>query len=184
MSTEQTSKIKSFLGTVAAGAAAVVGFILVQASEQLGQMGGAWLGSALFLPIVIIALCCWIATKVLGPEYDHLKIAIGITSAQTIMLVLAGLLAGGGALAILLPAILVLGLGTAWLVARPGMWPVVLLLGFEVLTLGLSFVELAQYEFSAGAMKGAISGVLLKVAAIIFLYGGLRAVREKPTIAA
>jgi hypothetical protein len=182
MSTEQTSKTKGILTTVATGAAAVGAFILVQLSEQLGQMGGAWLGPALLLPLVIIGACCWIASKALGPDHDHLKIAIGITSAQIIMLIIAGVVAG--VLGILLPSILILGLGTAWLVARPGTWPIVVLLGFEVLTFVLAFGQLAQYGFPAEALKGAISAMLVQVAAVIFLYVGLRAVRDKSTAVA
>ena len=63
-----TRRHRKKVGTVAAGAAAVGGFILVQLSEQLGQMGGAWLSGALFFPLVLIVLCCWIASKVLGPK--------------------------------------------------------------------------------------------------------------------
>lgn len=184
MSTGQTSKIKGFFATLAAGAAAVGAFVLVQASEQLGQFGGQWLGAALFFPLIVVFLCCWIAGKVLGPEHDHLKIAIGITGAQTIMHILGGWYFGAEVLLSLLPDILILGLGTAWLVARPGVWPVLLLLGFEVFALGSTLVGLSQIGFDAGILKGAISSILVRAAAIIFLFGAWRSLRAKTTAAA
>jgi hypothetical protein len=183
MSTEQTSKIKSFLGTVAAGAAAVVGFILVQASEQLGQMGGAWLGPALFFPLIVVFLCCWIASKVLGPEYEHMKVAIGIVSAQAIMHVLGGLYFGPDVLLSVMPDVVILGGGVAWLIARPGVWPVALLLAFEAFAMVSTIVGIAQIGFEAEILKGGISSLLIRAAAIAFLYGAWRHLRAKPATA-
>jgi len=183
MSTEQTSKIKSFLGTVAAGAAAVVGFILVQASEQLGQMGGAWLGPALFFPLILVFLCCWIASKVLGPEYEHLKVAIGIVSAQAIMHVLGGLYFGPEVFLSVLPDVVILGGGVAWLIARPGVWPVLLLLAFQAFAMLSTLVGIAQIGFEAEILKGGISSMLIRAAAIIFLFGAWRHLRAKPAVA-
>lgn len=179
MNTGQSSKIKGLLGTILTGAAAVGGFILVQASEQLGQAGGAWLGSALFFPLVLVFGCCWIAHKVLGPELDDLKIAIGITSAQAIIHLLGGLYFGGEALVSVLPDVIILGAGTAWLIARPGVWPIMLLLAFEGFAVAMNLLVLLQSGFDAMVVKGLISTVLIRLAAILFLWSGLKARRAK-----
>jgi hypothetical protein len=179
MSMEQSSKIKGFFGTILAGAAAVGGFILVQASEQVGQAVGAWLSSSLFIPLILVFLCCWIASRVLGPELDDLKIAIGITSAQAILHLLGGLYFGGEALISLMPDILILGLGTAWLIARPGFWPIVVLLAFEGFAIAMNLLTLIQTGFETMVVKALLSTILIRLAAILFLASGLRARRAK-----
>jgi hypothetical protein len=183
MGTEQTSgqpsKAKGILGTVLAGAAAVFAFIVTHASEHLGQMSGEWLGSALFIPLVLVFLCCWGAGKLLGPAYDDLKLAIGVTSAQTILHLFAALYLGGGYFMALLPDILILGGGTAWLVLRPGIWPIVLLLAFESFALLMNALTLFQGGFEIAMVKGLISTVLVRAAAIMFLVAAFKSRRGK-----
>jgi hypothetical protein len=179
MSTEQASKFKGLLGTVAAGAAAVGAFLIAHLSEHLGQMGGEWLSSALFFPLVLVFVCCWIARKALGAEYDDLKIAIGITSAQAIIHLLGGLYFGGGVLLSVLPDIVILGGATAWLVARPGVWPIAVLLAFEGFAILMNLLALVGGGFDMAIVKGLISTILIRVAAILFLYSGLKSQRAK-----
>ena len=188
MNTEQTSsqpsKAKGILGTLLAGVAAVVAFIVTHASEHLGQMSGEWLGSALFIPLVLVFLCCWGAGKLLGPAYEDLKLAIGVTSAQTILHLFAALYLGGGYFMALLPDILILGGGTAWLILRPGIWPIVLLLAFESFALFMNALALFQGGFEMAIVKGLISTVLVRVAAILFLVNAFKSRRSKAAEAA
>jgi hypothetical protein len=184
MDTEQSSKFKGLLGTVIAGAVAAGGFVLVQLSEHLGQMGGEWLGGALFFPLVLVFLCCWIAGKLLKPELADLRIAVGITSAQAIIHLLGGLYLGGGALMSVLPDIVILGAGTAWLVARPGFWPIVLLLAFEGFAIVMNVIVLIESGFEMVIVKGLISTILIRLAAILFLYAALKSRRAKAPEAA
>jgi hypothetical protein len=179
-SSEQSSKAKGIIATVLAGAAAVGAFLLSHLSEHLGQMGGEWLGSALFIPLVLLFLCCWIAGKLLGPEYADLKIAIGITSAQAILLMFAVAYFGTPVLLPLLPDILILVACTAWLIARPGLWPIGVLLAFEVFALGMNALTLVQGGFDVVVVKGLISTILIRLGAIIFLYSAFKARRAKP----
>ncbi len=179
MNTEQSSKFKGLLGTVIAGAAAVGGFVLVHLSEHLGQMGGEWLGGALFFPLVLVFLCCWIAGKLLGPELGDLKIAIGITSAQALLHLFGGLYFGGAVLLSVMPDIVILGAGTAWLIARPGVWPIVALLAFEGFAVLMNLYTLIGGGFEMMIVKGLIGTVLIRLAAIVFLYSGLKSRRAK-----
>src|SRR5262245_56256165 len=99
MTTEQPSKAKGFLGTIIAGAAAVGAFVLAHSAEQLGHMGGEWLGAMLFFPLVLIFLCCWAAKRLLPPALEDVRIAIGIVGAQALWFLVVGLYLGGDALA-------------------------------------------------------------------------------------
>lgn len=179
MDTEQSSKFKGLVGMVIAGAAAAGGFVLVHLSEHLGQMGGEWLGGALFFPLVLVVLCCWIAGKLLKPELADLKIAVGITSAQAIIHLLGGLYLGGGALMSVMPDIVILGAGTAWLIVRPGFWPIVLLLAFEGFAILMNLIVLIEGGFEMAIVKGLISTILIRLAAILFLYSALKSRRAK-----
>jgi hypothetical protein len=188
MSTEQTpglsSKAKSLLGTILAGAIAVGAFVLTHTTEHLSQMGGEWLGTAMFIPLVLVFLCCWIAGKLIPQTPDAQRIAIGITSAQAILHLFAAFYFGGGAFIALLPDILILTGGTAWLVLRPGVWPIVLLLAFEAFALLMNVVALVQGGFEVMVVKGLISTILIRVAAIIFLGTALKAQRAKAALPA
>jgi hypothetical protein len=177
MDTPETSKAKGFLGTIVAGAAAVGAFILAQASEQLGQMGGEWLGASIFIPLVLVVLCCWIASKLIPQMPSSLRIGAGITSAQAIYHLLGGLLLGGGALLGVLPDVVILGAGTAWLIVRPGFWPIAVLIGFEAFAIAMNILTAFQYGFELSVLKGMISMLLIRIAAIIFLYNGWKAIR-------
>ncbi len=179
MDTGQSSKLKGLLGTIVAGAAAVGAFVLVHLSEHLGQMGGEWLGSALFFPLVLVFLCCWIAGKLLGPEFGDLKIAIGITSAQALLHLFGGLYFGGAVLLSVMPDIIILGAGTAWLIARPGVWPIVALLAFEGFAIAMNLLTLMQGGFEMVIVKGLIGTILIRLAAILFLYSALKSRRAK-----
>ena len=133
-------------------------------------MGGAWLGSALFFPLILVFLCCWIASKVLGPEYEHMKVAIGIVSAQAIMHVLGGLYFGPEVLLSVLPDVVVLGGGVAWLIARPGVWPVALLLAFEAFAMAFDHRRHRPDRLRGRDPEGRDQLLLIRAAAIIFLY--------------
>ncbi len=176
MTNEQPSKAKGILATVVAGAVAVGAFILVQAAEQLGQMGGAWLSGGLFFPLVLIFLCCWIAKRLLPPALEDVRIAIGIVAGQASWFLIAALLAGGEVLAQVLPDVVILTAGLAWLITRPGVWPIIFLMAFEGLVLLLNLFMLTQVGVEEG-LKGIISAVLIRVAALIFLYSGLQSRR-------
>jgi hypothetical protein len=188
MDTEQTSrqpsKAKGILGTVLAGVAAVFAFIVAHASEHLGQMGGEWLGPAMFIPLVLVFLCCWIAAKLIPQTPDSLRIAIGITGAQAIYHLLGGLLGGGQAILAVAPDVLILGGGTAWLLARPGFWPIVLLIGFEAIALAMNVFMVFEVGFEVLLVKGLISMVLIRMAAIILLYYGWKAIQPSTTAVA
>jgi hypothetical protein len=179
MNSEQSAKIKGLFGTIVAGAAAVGAFLLAHLSEHAGQMGGEWLGGSLFFPLLLVFLSCWIAGKLLRPELNDLKIAIGITSAQAVLHLLGGLYLGGAALMSVLPDIVILGAGTAWLIARPGFWPIVLLLAFEGFAILMNLLLLVQSGFETVIVKGLISTILIRVAAILFLYSGLKSRRAR-----
>jgi hypothetical protein len=188
MNTEQTpgqsSKAKGLLGTVLAGAIAVGAFILTHTTEHLSQMGGEWLGTAMFIPLVLVFLCCWIAGKLIPQTPDALRIAIGITSAQAIYHLLGGLLGGGAAMVAVAPDVLILGGGTAWLIARPGFWPIALLIGFEAIALAMNVFMVFEVGFEVLLVKGLISMLLIRVAAIIMLYYGWKAIRPSaPAVA-
>ena len=183
MSTEQTSgqssKVKGILGTLLAGALAAGAFVLTHATKHLSQMGGEWLGPAMFIPLVLVFLCCWIAGKLIPQTPDALRIAIGITSAQAIYHLLGGLLGGGAAMVAVAPDVLILGAGTAWLIARPGFWPITLLIGFEAIALAMNVFMVFDVGFEVLLVKGLISMVLIRVAAIVMLYYGWKAIQPR-----
>jgi hypothetical protein len=181
MSDEKPSKGKGWIGTLGVGVAAVGAFILAHASEEFGKQGGEYLGISLFFPLVVVFLCCWVARKVLSPDLQDLSIAIGIVSAQVLLHVLGGLYFG--VLTSVLLDIVVLSIGLAWLIIRPSVWPIIGLTGFEILALGTNLVVLTQVTDTVGAVKGLLSFMLIRLAAIIFLIVGYRSLKAKPTIA-
>lgn len=182
MTTEQPSKAKRFLGTILTGAAAVGAFIVAQSAEQLGQMGGAWLGGALFFPLVIVFLCYWAAKRLLPPGLEDLRLAIAIVSGQALSFLMAGLFLG--AVGHVLLDVIILVAGLAWLIARPGIWPIAFLIGVEGFALLINLFMLTQVDFEAG-LKGILSSLFIRVAAIFFLYTGLssrRAAAQSSTL--
>ncbi len=79
------------------------------------------------------------------------------------------------------PDVLILGGGTAWLVKRPGFWPIALLIGFEAIALAMNIIMAFEVGFEVLVVKGLISMVLIRVAAIVMLYYGWKAIRPSTT---
>jgi hypothetical protein len=180
MSDNLGSKAKGLLGVVAAGAAAVGAFILTHASEELGKMGGKYLGISLLFPLIVVFGCCWGARKILPAKTQDLSVAIGIVSGQVVLHLIGGLYFG--VLQRVLLDIVILGAGVTWLIVRPSVWPIIGLTAFEIFALGSNILALTQVTDVAAAFKGLISFMLIRLAAIIFLVAGYKTLNSRPAV--
>jgi hypothetical protein len=175
MADRQGSTTKGILAVIGAGAAALGAFIVSRLSEELGKMSGEYLGISLFVPLLVVFGCCWLARKLLPENLKVLSIGIGIVSAQVVLHIFAGLYFG--VLPRLLIDIAILTAGLTWLIMRPSIWPICALIAFEVYAVGSNLLVLAQVPNTAVVFKGVLSFMVIRLAAIFFLVLGYRALK-------
>jgi hypothetical protein len=179
MAEEKSSNKTGVFGTLLAGAGAVLAFILAQASEEGGKMFGEWLGMKLLLPLVVIAGCCWLMTKLLRPEYKFLNLALGVPAGHFVILLAALMLMGRAAFSTVGFDLAVLAGGIGWFFARPGVWQLLLLIAYEILGLAMLFYALAIAGFDPDALQNVVSWILIRAFSLVFLYDGYRTLKAK-----
>ncbi len=141
-------------------------------------------GAAALLPIVVAVATALILTKA-GPERARpFRLAIGVLLGHVASMVAAAIMSGGvGLIWVDGAAILV---GTAWLVVRPGLAPVLALAILEVISIASHAwqLTLAAYAGSERVIAFHVSLRLLALAALAIGYVGLRKHRTTVTRAA
>jgi hypothetical protein len=176
---ESGGRKKSIIGTILGGAAVVVVFILSHVAEEGGKLFGEWLGFRLLLPVAVIFLSCWILSKSLNPEIKYLNIAAGIPLGQAIMFSIAILLLGRTAIPIVISDVIIIGVGVSWLLFKPSIFALVFLAAYETVGLGSNCYTLILSNFQLEAMKNLLPHILIRIAALIFLYEAYKAMKAR-----
>ena len=154
-------------------------------AEAMGGIVGEYVGAvygqyilAFLIPLIVSAPFIWAAEKFVSPmpEPDYRQPLLALLATQ-ILLVLVGHIALFGlsaGLASALPAVAVLGLAAAWLFARPGTGPLLLIGACEIYGL-FNLISALLAPSIPGAVIANILGTLILVAgALLWVVVGLR----------
>lgn len=144
-----------------------------------GAVGGIFLsryfGTMLLVPTLGAFLGGWLAFK-LGPARARPMIAAwGVQCGHAAWMLVGGIV--GGVMASVAIDLAVLTVGLAWLLARPGLPPALLLGAYQLVAIALHVVQLGSAD--GDATKALALHVLLRIAALGFLAMGLRTMRRQ-----
>jgi hypothetical protein len=135
----------------------------------IGIAGSRLFGVALLIPVGVALVTAVVLAKVGPARARHYVLAVSVLAGHLGWMVVGALVLGTFA-PVALDVLLMLG-GAAWLLARPGLAPVLAVGIFEVLTLAVNAWQTTTPQ-SAGSEKALVLHVLLRAAVIVGLVAG------------
>jgi hypothetical protein len=164
-----------------AGAAAVVA-LAAAGLYAVGRISADFVrmqGVSYAIALAVVAASCWATGRLLKPENRFLALAAGIPAGQAILLLVSIAAFGRDAIAQVGFDLAVLGACLAWLLLRPGAWPLAALLAYEAFALLVKGHALYTASFQQNFYRGVIVAILVQIAALIALFDGLQRVKRK-----
>jgi hypothetical protein len=137
----------------------------------IGAMIGWYCGITLFFPAIGIGLV--LVTAKFSP-IPRLQPFVGALAAQVGLglFMLVGGITHPDAIRLVIYDLLVLAIDLVWLVAGPGLLPVLLLGAYQIYSLVVNIDRISNYEFGSVSHKAIVATIALRVAAIIALIVG------------
>jgi len=118
--------------------------------------------------------------KLLDPSVRFLNVAAGIPAGQALNFLIPLFVFGRDAFPAVGLDIAIIAIGLAWLLARPGTGPIILLLAYEGFGLLMNIYGLASAGFQENFLKGLITAILIRVFALLVLYDGYQKMKIRP----
>ncbi len=151
----------------------LIAVIIIYQTLDLPSNRGFWMLSIVVLLAYGIA---WIAQKKASEEKKPLIAPFSLQLSLLIIFGLSGLIVGSFSLVAI--DVLILAIGLIWLVAKPGIGPVILLSIYHVGGILLQIIIISASGLAAGGIMELIAIVLIRVAAIYLMVTGLKAYKE------
>lgn len=150
---DKTSGTRKFLNIVGGGVGAAI---------------GVYAGINLLIPLGITAVAWWAGKKLLAPAKQSYVPAIAVQTGHLLWLSLGLIYVGALGLDLLDVVILVIGL--AWLLLKPGLAPVLLLTVFQVLALAINAVSFAEAAIGTNPHKALLVHIVWRLMALFFMW--------------
>jgi hypothetical protein len=161
-----TQNNKGCLGVIAAGGLALLVFVASKGVQKTAEYGGI----NNVIPLIGSLLIGWVAYKKLRQALQPMVPAIAVLGGQLAWYCLGALYLGNWL--VVIPDIAILSAGIYWLIARPGVGPIILLIGYQALGLIANLMMLASSDIESDAPKALVTHVLLRLLAIVLLLAG------------
>jgi hypothetical protein len=142
----------------------------------LGWVVGNYAGFNLVIPVVLALIIGLIASRVVNEQSRTMLPAFALQAGHMLWMLLEILYAGAFHPAILHVIIVAIGLG--WLIARPGLLPVILLSLFQTLAFLINFNWFLSAPVGSVQHKALVVHLLFRVLAIILMWHGLYRLRK------
>lgn len=134
----------------------------------VGVAIGAYAGINLLLPLAFAAAAWWVGKKLLPPARQLYLPALAVQTGHLLWLSLGMFYIGAVGLDLLDIVILVIGL--AWLLLKPGLAPVLLLTAFQVLGLAINGVSFAEAAIGTNPHKALLVHIVWRLMALFFMW--------------
>ncbi len=143
---------------------------------------GTYSGINLLIPLGITALVWWAGKKRLKPV-NPLFLFLPAISVQTghLLWLSFGLLYLG-TLDLSLIDVIVLVIGLAWLIAKPGLGPVIFLTVFQLLALAVNAVSFVEASIGTNAHKALLVHIIWRVMALFFMWQAYAQLRRRTPV--
>jgi hypothetical protein len=162
------SRAANPLAMIGGVAGAAAGYIV---SQYTGLMALIPLGGALLFGLI--------AAKVVGPAARPMVPGFAVQAGQWLWF-LVGAVATGQYQSVLLDLI-ILAIGLVWLLARPGLGPVLLLGIYQVISVVINAATFASAAVGSVEHKALLIHLIFRVAAVVLMVAGLRRPRTDQT---
>jgi hypothetical protein len=147
----------------------------------VGGAVGMYSGINLLIPLGGAFLCGWIAYKLAMEEVKPMVPAIAVQGGQGLWM-----LFGFVVLHVLnqnMIDIAILALGLSWLLLRPGVAPVILLVAYQILASAVNLTGFLAASVGSTAHKALLVHLVFRVAAVVLMVNGLQQMRRRKTLA-
>jgi hypothetical protein len=134
----------------------------------VGAAVGSYSGINLLVPLGITGAAWWSGKKVLRPEKLPFLPAISVQTGHLLWLSLGALYLGTLNLNLLDVVVLVIGL--AWLIAKPGLWPIIFLTVFQVLALAVNAASFMDAAIGTNPHKALLVHIIWRVIAVFLMW--------------
>jgi|GEM_PF-5662500 len=171
--------ISAVFAAIGVGVAFIGAHVIPEIVSHLSSAFGEWLGLSLFLPIVILFLTCWAASKLLSPDLKFLNLALGVPAGQAAILILSVMILGSRAIAAVWFDVAVILAALIWFASRPSAGPIMMLLVYEIGVLAINFYVLIQGGFDETLVKGLISSIVVRIFAILVLLPAYKEMKSR-----
>jgi len=134
----------------------------------IGLAVGAYAGIHLLVPLVASAAAWWLGRTLLPRLDERYLIAAAVQAGHLVWLALGLVLLGIRGPALLDPLILLVGV--AWLLARPGLAPVALLTIYQLVALALNAVTFVELPAGHVLHKALLVHLLWRLMALVLMW--------------
>ena len=148
----------------------------------VGIAAGAYSGIHLLIPLALAGLFWWVARKLL-PHRPPEFVGAAAVQAGHLLWLAVGLIVIR-ALTVDLVDIAILLIGVVWLLARPGLAPVIVLTVYQSLALLISLVAFLNLPVGHNLHRALLVHLLWRVLALILMWRAHRRTTELPEAAA
>lgn len=148
------------------------------AAAVIGALIGRYSGVSLIIPLAAAALAWALASRIVTGNARHFLAAISVQVGHVVWFAIGILAAGAAGLAQVGFDILIMAAGLAWLIIRPGRWPVIFLSFWQALSLLFNVQAFAEATVASAAHRALVVHIALRVSSIYFMVTGLKALRQ------
>jgi len=136
----------------------------------------------LLIPLVLSGLCWWAARKLL-PDRPPDFVAAAAVQAGHLLWIATGLIVIG-ALTVDLVDIAILLIGVGWLLARPGLAPVIVLTIYQSLALLINLFAFLNFPVGNNLHRALLVHLLWRILALVLMWRAYRRATELPEASA
>jgi hypothetical protein len=148
----------------------------------VGIAAGLYSGTHLLIPLALTGLVWWAARK-LRPDRPSDFVAAAAVQAGHLLWIATGLIVIG-ALTVDLVDIAILLIGVVWLLARPGLAPVIVLTVYQSLALLINLFAFLSFPVGDNLHRALLVHLLWRVLALILMWRAYRKARGLPEASA
>ncbi|MGH7301101.1 MAG: hypothetical protein ACREKQ_12460 [Candidatus Rokuibacteriota bacterium] len=134
----------------------------------VGIAAGVYSGIHLLIPLVLTGLVWWAARKLL-PDRPPDVVGAAAVQAGHLLWIAIGLIVIG-ALTVDLVDIAILLIGVAWLLARPGLAPVIVLTVYQAIALLINLLAFLHFQVGENLHRALLIHILWRVLALILMW--------------
>jgi hypothetical protein len=138
------------------------------AAWALGAVLGIYCGAVVLIPAAGVFLFILIAKRMPMACLNPFIVALSVQMALGFSMLVAGIFESGG-MRLVLFDLLVLAIGLIWLMACPGLIPVLLLGSYQLLAVVMNMDQISGYQIGGEFHKTITMTIALRLAAIIAL---------------
>jgi len=157
------SKKPTPLSMIAGAAGAVAGYAVAR-----------YAGPMVWIPLGRALLTGFIAARLVGPSAEPMVPAFAFQAGQTLWMLFGAFYTGQ--YQTVLADLIILAIGLTWLLARPGLGPVVLLGIYQGVSIAVNAAAFASAPAGSVEHKALLVHLVFRAAAIVLMFVGLRQV--------